>query len=164
MENNTTLINFTELTLKEKKMILSWRNNKNIKIWMYDNLDIKLQHHIEFIKSLKMIKDKRYFLVKIKNIYIGVINFTYIDYINKECQFGLYANPKLKGVGKILLNIIIDYAFKNLDMTTLKAEVFRKNIKAIKLYKKFHFTEIGNKEFHNKDIIIMELDNILYSE
>ena len=47
------LINFINLNLEQKKMILEWRNNPDIKIWMYNQDEIKLENHLSFIENLK---------------------------------------------------------------------------------------------------------------
>jgi len=151
------LINFMSLSLKEKKMILEWRNHKNIKRWMYNNVNIALDNHIFFIDSLTYTQDKLYFLVEKEGSFIGVINFTNIDLKNKITDFGLYSNPYLKGYGAYLLENICIYAFKILKIKILKAEVFIDNTKAIKLYKKFNFIETSRKVIFNNEILCMEL-------
>lgn len=147
------------MTLEEKKTVLSWRNNPNIKQWMHNSDDISLENHLAFIETLKSCTDKLYFLVKQGNSYIGVIDFTNIDKGNKSSNFGLYANIELKGMGKVLLNSISEYAFKSLNIKKLIAEVFIENKKAINLYQKFNFKEIKKKIVNNKEVIHMELKN-----
>ena len=51
--NNIELINFTELNLSEVKMVLKWRNNPDVRKWMYNQDEILLENHLAFIKSLK---------------------------------------------------------------------------------------------------------------
>ena len=157
MTNNITLINFNDLDMKDKKMILSWRNHPSVKQWMYFSEDITLENHLKFIETLKSRNDKLYFLVKRYNKYIGVIDFTNIT----ECtsEFGLYANINVKGVGKLLLNSICEYGFAVLKLKRLVAEVFDTNKKALYLYKKFKFNETGKKVVNNKKVICMELKN-----
>lgn len=159
MLDNLELINFTELTLKEKEMVLSWRNNPEIKKWMYNSDDIILENHLAYIETLKNSTDKLYFLVKDSGEYIGVIDFTNIDKINSSCEFGLYANMEIKGVGKILMNLICEYAFNSLNVNKLMAEAFVENEKAISLYKRFNFKETAKKIVNNKEVICMELKN-----
>lgn len=159
MLNNIDLINFTDLTLDEKKMILSWRNNPNIKQWMYEKSDILLENHLSFIDSLKNNTEKLYFLIKQKNNYIGVIDFTSINKDTKTSEFGLYANIDLKGVGKTLLSSICEYGFNHLGMKKLIAEAFVNNEKAINLYKRFNFKETTKKIVNNQEVICMELKN-----
>jgi UDP-4-amino-4,6-dideoxy-N-acetyl-beta-L-altrosamine N-acetyltransferase len=149
------LINFIDLSLEEKKMILKWRNHSSIRKWMYSKEMIALDDHLNYIKTLSDKKDRLYFLVRYKNEAIGVIDFTDIDYDNSRSYFGLYAKPNSRGFGKILLSSIIDYAFNNLKIELLVAEVFEHNQSAINLYKKFNFKEKTRRE----NIIVMELKN-----
>ncbi len=159
MSNNINLINFTDLNLEEKKMVLSWRSHPSVKKWMYSSDEISLENHLNFIESLKDSVDMLYFLVQQDNNYIGVIDFTDIDKNSETAEFGLYAKIGLKGVGKILLNAICNYGFNTLKVNKLIAEAFIENDRAITLYKKFHFKEIVKKKVKNKEVIYMELKN-----
>ena len=145
------LVNFIDLNDMEKEMVLEWRNHKDIRKYMYNQETILLENHLKYIKLLKISKDKRYFLVKRDFDCIGVIYFTEIK--KDSCYFGLYSKPNLKGVGDTLLKTIIDYAFNNLKIKTLKLEVLESNIRAIKLYKRFGFIEKDRRD----NIVIMEL-------
>lgn len=155
------LIDFTDLTLKEKKMVLEWRNNENIKKWMLNQDDITLHNHLRYIESLKSSKEKKYMLVKKVAEYIGVIDFTNIDLKERSAHFGLYANPlkKIDGAGSILQKASIKYAFDILKLAKLKLEVFSENEKAIGLYKKFNFKKVSQETVENREIIHMELKN-----
>ena len=154
---NIKLMNFTELTLEQKEMVLIWRNSSEIRKWMYNQEEIELNDHLNFIESLKSRKDKLYFLVKKDKEYIGVIDFTEI--IEEESlHMGIYTNPNIKGNGKILLNKIIDYSFDNLKVKKIYSEVFSQNNKAYELYEKYNFKDISKKTINNKEVICMELN------
>lgn len=157
MLNDCILKNFVDLTLNEKKMVLSWRNNFKVKKWMYTNNDIDLNEHLAFIDSLKNNDSKKYFLVLNNNQYIGVIDFININ--EKSLEMGLYTNPDIKGVGGILLETIIKYSFEVLKTTKIFAEVFSENKKAYSLYKTFNFKEINEKNKNGQKVICMELKN-----
>jgi len=146
-------INFTQLSLDEKKMILKWRNDKRIRRWMFSTDIITLENHLNYIDTLFYKKDRVYFLVKQKNINIGVIDFTQIT--ASSAHIGLYANPDIKGIGSVLMEEIIAYGFQTLKVQKLISEVFGTNSKAIKLYEKFGFTSVEKKE----NLLIMELNN-----
>lgn len=154
---NIRLINFIELTLEEKEMVLIWRNSPEIRKWMYNQKEIELNDHLNFIESLKSRKDKLYFLVEKDKKYIGVIDFTEI--IEEESlHMGIYTNPNTKGNGKILLNKIIDYSFAILKVKKIFSEVFSQNNKAYELYGKYNFKDISKKTINNKEVICMELN------
>ena len=154
------LINFIDLSQEEKMMILEWRNKIDIQKWMHTQNDISLEEHLDFIDSLKTIKDKLYFLVKKEDENIGVVYFTNLT--KKEVYFGLYANPTIKtlGVGRILEEISIDFVFNSLNARKLKLEVFEDNIQVINLHRKYNFKKSGEKFVDNKKVICMELNNI----
>lgn len=151
------LIDFIDLSVDEKKMVLSWRNDPKVKKWMYTQKDITLSQHLGFIESLKKDKTKKYCLVKNKQTFIGVIDFSNIDL--KSLEMGLYANPKLKGYGNTLLQTLIDYAFHTLQVDVIFAQVFALNEKAIALYKRFGFKTVDEIVIKSKKIIKMELKN-----
>jgi UDP-4-amino-4,6-dideoxy-N-acetyl-beta-L-altrosamine N-acetyltransferase len=149
------LVNFLDLSYDEKIMVLEWRNHPNIRKWMFTQDLIALDNHLNYIDSLSSKKDREYFLVKQHNQAVGVIDFTNIDKKRLTVEFGLYVKPNLKGIGSLLMQEIVDYAFNTLKMQTLISEVFEENSLAIKLYKKFNFRSIIKKE----NIIVMELKN-----
>lgn len=161
---NIKLINFIDLSLEEKKMILEWRNSPNIKKYMYTQNEISLENHLKFIDSLKNREDNLYFLVKKDDDFIGVIDF--INITKYEADFGFYANPssKIVGIGRILENVSIDFAFNTLKVEKLKLEVFEDNIQVRNLHKKYKFKETGKKFVNGKKVICMELDCNLNKE
>jgi UDP-4-amino-4,6-dideoxy-N-acetyl-beta-L-altrosamine N-acetyltransferase len=154
------MIDFVDINLQEKEMVLSWRNDESIKKWMYDGDDILLDNHLNFIDSLEGIKNKHYMVVKKDDNYLGVVDFTNIDFKHKVADFGLYSNPfeKVAGIGRILEEICIKYAFELLKLDTLKLEVFDENEKAKALYTKYNFQKTGMKVMNGKDVVCMELE------
>mgnify|MGYP000502841713 CR=1 FL=1 len=155
---NIQLLNFIDLKLEEKEMILKWRNHTDIRKWMYNQDEITLDEHLSFIDSLKSRKDKLYFLLKKEDEFIGVIDFTQLAE-EISVHMGIYSNPNIKGNGKILLNKIIDYSFNDLKVKKIFSEVFAENNKAHNLYKNFNFKDISEKIVNNKKVICMELEN-----
>lgn len=153
------LFNFIDLSFEEKKMVLEWRNHPNIRKWMFNQEVISLDNHLDYIESLETRKDRAYFLVKKAFKSIGVIDFTNIDPANSRTEFGIYSDPTLKGVGNLLMEAIIDYAFNVLKVKTLVSEVFEDNIPAIRLYKRYDFKSMEIKKVNDKNVIYMELEN-----
>jgi UDP-4-amino-4,6-dideoxy-N-acetyl-beta-L-altrosamine N-acetyltransferase len=151
------LINFIDLTLEQKKMILEWRNHPDVRKWMYTDNKISLINHLKFIESLKNTKDKLYFLLQNETESVGVFDF--IDITKDSCEFGLYANPNLRAMGKIIMNEIIKYAFEVLKVSKLKAGILKDNKKAVSLYRSYCFQELDKNIINEKAVIYMELKN-----
>ena len=157
--NETLLTNFVDLSDNNKLMVLGWRNNENIRKWMYNSDIISIEEHLGFFNILKTNETKQYYLVSYGDDYIGVIYFTDIDSISKTAKFGIYSNPSLKGNGKILMGGVCEYGFNNLNLHKIVAEVFANNDRAINLYHHFKFKKNDENYLDNKKIIYMELIN-----
>lgn len=159
------LRNFINLTSEEKEMVRNWRNDKRIRRYMYQANIISKIEHINFVEKLKNETKDFYWLVNDNENYIGVIYLNKVDFIHKHAYLGIYANPKLKGVGSILMDCLKKLAFKIAKLHTLKLEVIETNERAIKFYKKHSFKEEGRlKEFVYRDgrwldVIVMGVVN-----
>lgn len=152
------LVNFIDLSLDEKKMILSWRNHAEVSKWMYTDTQISLDEHLEFIDSLSTNTNKKYFLAKRNESNFAVIDF--VEITSEECYYGFYSNPfsEERGIGRILDPLCIEYAFNELGIKTLKLEVFSENIGVVNLHKKFKFKEFDRKTVNGKEVICMKLN------
>ena len=160
--NSYDIISFTDLSYIQKAMILRWRNDISIRKWMYNNEPINISEHLNFIQNLETKKFDKYFLVSKGYNNIGIIYLNNINYEKKSAALGLYKNPFLQrgGYGTILLELLIHYSFHYLFLQNLKLEVFEKNQKAIKLYKKFGFSIIKKDD----NTIFMQLKKSEYEK
>ncbi len=158
-EGEVELIDFVDLIPEERLMILDWRNSLDVKKWMYSQDDISMQSHLDFIDGLQLSKDRQYLAVKKENNYVGVVDFTGIDFDKKQSYFGLYANPfdKFIGAGRVLEKVCLKYVFDFLNLNKIKLEVFSDNLRAVNLYKRYNFKEMGVKNINDKQIVCMEL-------
>lgn len=162
-EDILEFINFIDLSLGERKMILSWQNHVSVRKWMCESENITIKNHLKFIESLKISRAKEYMVLKRDASYIGVVDFTDINFAKESADIGLYANPfeKMNGAGSLLLEAGIKYAVEILKLRTLKLEVFIDNSRAIGLYRKFNFKESGKKINSGRVVVCMELADCL---
>jgi UDP-4-amino-4,6-dideoxy-N-acetyl-beta-L-altrosamine N-acetyltransferase len=140
------LTNFTRLSNKELKLVLQWRNHKNVRYFLASNpKKISFTEHNNFVRSLKKRKDRFYFLVKHDNQYLGVVILLDIDYYNKHCQWGYYTSPDSahRGIGIILEYLALYLAFDVLDLHCLRCETIEHHKSARRLHDFFGFDVEG---------------------
>jgi len=163
------LLNFINLTNKDKQLVRGWRNNKDIRKWMYSENTISPKEHSNFIKKLKVDNQNFYWLAKNKDDkYLGVIYLNRLDNKNKNVYLGIYVNPNLKirGIGHLLMTSLKRIAFKIIGLHSLKLEVIDINHQAINFYRKEGFLKEGKlREFVFKDkkwhdVVIMGIINV----
>jgi len=153
------IINFVNLSGIDIDMIRVWRNNPEIRKWMFNKNIISKQEHISFIDKLKRDKNNIYWLIKDKfDRPLGVISLKDINYKKSQAYIGIYKSPLkykyLFGLGRKLLDLLIYIASKKLGLKILLAQVYGDNIKAVNLYKKAGF-KVANMR---KNIVIMSLE------
>lgn len=147
--DKTKLINFSNISDKESNLVLDWRNDKDVRKWMYNQSIITLDEHKSFIKKLNNDNKNLYYIVKdLCNNYVGVIYLNKINLTHKNAYLGIYKSPNSNLSGKLLMESILNLAFKILKLHTLKLEVREDNITAIKFYESFDFIIEGKlKDF-----------------
>lgn len=162
------LMNFINLDEKQREKVLHWRNDKDIRTWMYNDHEISIEEHNGFIENLRVDFKNSYWLVKHKEYGdLGVIYLNKIDLKNKNAYLGIYGNPEndVKGKGSMLGKAILTLAFDKLSLHSLKLEVIKDNERALNLYRKLGFSEEGKlreyifKDDEWKDVIVMGLVN-----
>lgn len=110
--------------------------------------------------------NKRFAIVNEESNFIGVIGLYNINWINRNCEFGIYIGEKEqwgKGYAKEAMSLIISFAFGVLNLRKIKLDVVKDNESAIKMYSKLGFSTVGvyqqeryiDNEY--KDLVIMEL-------
>lgn len=85
-------------------------------------------------------------ITKEKGKYIGNIRLRILNAVSRRANIGLgIFNPKYrnKGLGTEALELIIDFGFRTLNLFSLELRVFSNNHRAIAVYKKLGFREIG---------------------
>ena len=90
---------------------------------------------------------KTYIIESIKdNKPIGITSLISIDMYNHNAEFIIDIGDKSywgKGIGREVVTMILNYAFKELNFHRINLRVFSFNERAIKLYKSMGFVEEG---------------------
>ena len=116
------IINYTELSLDQKKALLEIRNSESIRKWMIDNSIISLDQHLSFIGNLEKSSTNYYYAVLKSNEIFGGISVTNWDSKQRTCEWGCFLNPKFFGFGLklgYLFIILIFHYYINICNNTL---------------------------------------------
>ena len=115
-------------------------------------------------------KEKRDFVFAIETVsdgkLIGTIGLHFCDWTNRSAVLGIaiYDSKNWgKGYGQESINLLLEYAFRTLNLNRVELQTFDFNLRAQKCFKKVGFKEIGRKRkayymdgtYH--DIILMDI-------
>lgn len=89
-------------------------------------------------------KDK-FYTIDFKGAKVGLAEIFYIDHINSKCKLGILLLPEYtsKGIGTIVLDLLINITFKYLNIRKIETEILSTNDKSIKLVEKYGFEREG---------------------
>ena len=126
---------------EQKNAIRLLRNEEHVRKFMYTDHEISIKEHILWLKDLKKDPNRQVFLVlKNDRIVIGAVSLVDIDRNEKEAGWAFYLEQNAKGgLGPILEYTLIDYAFNQMNLETLKCEVLENNPNVLRLHRKFFF-------------------------
>jgi len=166
--DNYKVVNFVNATENQTKQVLNLRNKGSIRKWMFNQDIISEKEHKKFIK--KLVSDLKNFYWSVfteNNELLGVVYLNNVNFNHFHAYLGIYANIdiNISGKGNILMKILKKIAFTDLQLHTLKLEVFSENEQAIKFYKEQNFKLEGEmKEFvfinnHWFDVLIFGMTN-----
>ena len=129
-----------EMSIRDLANVLSWRNQPEVRKYMYTQHEISLPEHEKWFEKVKNDHSKRYLIAVDGEKDVGLINFTEIDEKNGTAYWGFYsADLTLKGVGRRMEITALKYAFENLKLRKLNCEVLSSNPKVILLHRRNGF-------------------------
>jgi RimJ/RimL family protein N-acetyltransferase len=166
------LVYLSPVSIEDAQRWTEWLNDIDIAIPLgdesYETITLELTE--DWIKEY--VKEQTNIFDIVKNADdkpIGRILLFGVNHVNRSANIGLFIGEKDeqgKGYGREAMELLLDYGFNLLNLHSIMLGVFSFNKKAINLYKKMGFKEIGRRRdarlICNKyyDLILMDiLDN-----
>lgn len=93
-------------------------------------------------------KQYRFVICDMNKVQVGLIDLFDFDPGHNRVGIGIIVLPEFqnKGLGSEALKLVIDYAFGNLNVHQLFANITSNNQHSLRLFKKFEFIETGCKQ------------------
>ena len=157
-----------EIEEDDLNSIVKWRNDPDILRWLFSYSPLNETKQRRWYEKYLADDTQQTFIIEVKEekIPIGTVGLTSIDYKNQRAELGVLIgdeNWQNKGMGKEALDLLIKFAFDEMNIRKIKAIVFEENVPAIRLYKSCGFVEEGvlKKEVYKdgefKSVMVMAL-------
>ena len=128
---------------------LSWLNDTDVNMYLESGFyQHNMQVLVDFVNGYLSNKKAVFLVIRLKenNKHIGNIKIDKINYIHRNCEYGIMMGDKTewgKGYAKEASIAIINYAFEELGLNKVNLGVIDSNDVAVKLYKKIGFVVEG---------------------
>ena len=135
------------LTADDLSLTLSWRNRDEIRRWFKHNDMLTIDQHQKWFDKHQSDNDAYMFIVERSEggAPVGQVSIYNIDCEAGEAEVGRFiAAPGESGKGLIRAAILtlVDFGFRELALKRVFLEVYRGNLRAIRLYESVGFNEI----------------------
>jgi UDP-4-amino-4,6-dideoxy-N-acetyl-beta-L-altrosamine N-acetyltransferase len=130
------------LAAEDAGRVLAWRNSPEVAAHMYTDHEIGPQEHSAWLKATLGADDRRYWIIELDGVGVGVAHVVRIDPGNRRCEWGFYlADPAVRGrgVGACVQYAVIEHVFATLGLNKLWCEALAENARALELYERFGF-------------------------
>lgn len=144
-----------------------WINDPEIARAVLRVLPVSMHEHIQWYEKIISEKNRVTFAIETtKNKqYIGNIGLTNIDWRNRKGNLWVYLDKKVwsRGYGKEAIVLLVEYAFKSLNLNKIYLDVGVFNEKAVRLYRSAGFKEEGILredvyiDGHYRDVVRMSM-------
>lgn len=163
----STRIILRKMTMEDIEVYNRWSNDEEVINNTYPNLDkYSIEDTEQFYKKVSDSNNSKTFIIEDKKTKkpIGITTLLDIDYFNSNAEYIIDIGEKEywgNGYGKEALSLMLDYAFKELNLHRIFLRVFSFNERAIKLYERLGFKHEGRmkealfRQGNWHDIVIM---------
>lgn len=136
------MINFKPHSRKDIIHRINWLNDPEANLYIGDQTSTNLDEQNEWFDRYEKDKNKIFFTIYDDDSPIGFMGLSNIN--NPKGEAGLFImigekEYRGKGVGRVCLQYLIDYASQKLKLARLTLEVLKDNLQAIRLYQKIGF-------------------------
>lgn len=118
---------------KDLEMVRQWRNSDPIRLNMKYQEIISSEMQLKWFANLDK-KTNYYFIIKTDEQPVGLVNLKEIDFTLLQAEAGIFIGDAehLNTLTPLLATIaIMEYAFEELKLKTLRAQIASNNVKAI---------------------------------
>ncbi|MBW2647156.1 MAG: UDP-4-amino-4,6-dideoxy-N-acetyl-beta-L-altrosamine N-acetyltransferase, partial [Deltaproteobacteria bacterium] len=140
-DQENSMYRLRPMNKKDIELVLEWRNRPEIRNNMYTTHVISKEEHYAYFENVWNDITKKYFICETHDGNpAGVVNFTNIDTKNKTAFWAFYSGDlKMRGVGKWMEYLALNYAFESMDLHKLSCEVLDFNYAVVAFHREFGF-------------------------
>lgn len=143
---------YREITEADTDMVLKWRNSDYVRNHFLHREMISRKEHLQWLHEQVMTGKVIQFIMieRITELPIGSVYLRDVDNQEKTAEYGIFigeASSRGKGYGTEAAQMMLFYAFQQMQLRRLTLRVLADNVQAIRSYERAGFClELGNEE------------------
>jgi RimJ/RimL family protein N-acetyltransferase len=144
---NQSNISIRPVTLSDSLLLLSWRNNPEVRRWSRDLNEIEVETHERWFSDWASEKSKKgfFFVIEYLGAPVGMIRFDLKTENSLEISVVVESSFQGRGIAKVAIRAAISEIKVDFPEFTILASVHEKNLPSIELFKGLGFNASAKK-------------------
>lgn len=144
----TALVALTEVTTDDLPAMFNWINDREQVLFNAPYKPVSLSRHQEWFEAFQRRTDAVLFAIRLAQTgeLIGTCQLHAIHPVHRSAELQIRLgspSERGKGYGTDAVRLLLDFAFKDLNLRRVYLHVFSTNLAAIRVYEKAGFTREG---------------------
>lgn len=129
-------IAFREVTYLDAKLTLDWRTSHKISRFMNTDIPYDLTSQKKWITHTRYLSNYQHWIIEYDKVAVGFLSLTNHTSAVENTSWGFYVGPEAPAcLGTLIPAFFYNWAFMNLKVKILFAEIFSNNTQVIQLHK-----------------------------
>lgn len=143
------MITFKKLSEADLQQVLDWRTSEHVTKYMYTDIERNMDNQKKWFEVISNDHTQYYWMIQHKGISIGVISLNNVDRRHHKASFGYYIGDLNYAIiaGRIH-PYLYNFAFFELGLNKLYAEVMSGNDGMMKMHRYYGFTHAAKFKEH----------------
>lgn len=146
-----TMDTLRKLTEEDLALVLSWRNDDRVRLYMFTQHQISAAEHETWFRRVSKDASRHLLLFERNGLPLGFVNLQ-VDGPGRVSTWGFYLSPEApKGTGQSLGHATLRHSFQDLGLHKLYGQTMGHNVRSIRLHEKLGFQREGVLRSHHFD-------------
>jgi UDP-4-amino-4,6-dideoxy-N-acetyl-beta-L-altrosamine N-acetyltransferase len=125
----------------DKDMVLSWRNHPDVRRFMFTQHEIRPDEHAAWFAKQSVDESKRLLIFECDGVPLGFASLSRLG-DSDAWDWGFYLSPAApKGTGRLLGRSVLNFAFSQPNIRTLRAQVLDQNERSLRFHRSLGFRQ-----------------------
>lgn len=130
------------MSMADVESVLVWRNDPQIRRFMFSNSEIPLDKHLEWFKRSSVNPNMHLLIYEDEGLSLGFVSFLFSN--GQVADWSLHTSPSApKGTGAKMGRVALNHAFRELSAHKVCGRVISYNARSIGMHKKLGFIHEG---------------------